>query len=346
MNIEFTVEDYFKELQLMEAQYGQEEELYPWIYMLLQMVESKKVQPGKKYAPISIRDVHKAEYANDEPLKKLLSLKQGPPDIAILNISSSQEPLCFLGCVEIKKIATPLEINIDETQFFPKTGKLIRKGLTLVYAFNPQSLANRLKKSCNNIEDQLKSTEKPFISQIDNPIIKKIKAELETLSECPNLSVNLKLQRNRSKQNGERTYGLRSYEAIFPLVPSNEEKFKDIEMQIDNQDIKFKLKPSKDSDWEYTNPKPYGWHEEKQIISHLEKFKKVLYTNGLEFYFLTLSEDEETIRVQKLADFSKFYRDYCDSDTFDLQSATLKWNNLIDGLKTINWHDKPFSKIN
>ena len=35
MNIEFTVEDYFKELQLMEAQYGQEEELYPWIYMML-----------------------------------------------------------------------------------------------------------------------------------------------------------------------------------------------------------------------------------------------------------------------------------------------------------------------
>ena len=43
MNIEFTVEDYFKELQLMEAQYGQEEELYPWIYMLLQMVESKTI---------------------------------------------------------------------------------------------------------------------------------------------------------------------------------------------------------------------------------------------------------------------------------------------------------------
>ena len=29
MNIEFTVEDYFKELQLMESQYGQEEDLYP-----------------------------------------------------------------------------------------------------------------------------------------------------------------------------------------------------------------------------------------------------------------------------------------------------------------------------
>ena len=42
MNIEFTVEDYFKELQLMESQYGQEEELYPWVYMLLQMIESRK----------------------------------------------------------------------------------------------------------------------------------------------------------------------------------------------------------------------------------------------------------------------------------------------------------------
>ena len=28
MNIKFTVEDYFKELQLMESQYGQEEERF------------------------------------------------------------------------------------------------------------------------------------------------------------------------------------------------------------------------------------------------------------------------------------------------------------------------------
>lgn len=31
MKIEFTVEDYFNELQSMEKYYGQEEELYPWI---------------------------------------------------------------------------------------------------------------------------------------------------------------------------------------------------------------------------------------------------------------------------------------------------------------------------
>ena len=42
MNIEFTVEDYFKELRVMENYYGQEEELYPWMYMLLQMIEFRK----------------------------------------------------------------------------------------------------------------------------------------------------------------------------------------------------------------------------------------------------------------------------------------------------------------
>ena len=34
MNIEFTVKDYFEELQLMDKQYAQEEALYPWVYML------------------------------------------------------------------------------------------------------------------------------------------------------------------------------------------------------------------------------------------------------------------------------------------------------------------------
>lgn len=42
MNIEFTVKDYFEELQLMDKQYAQEEALYPWVYMLLQMIECSK----------------------------------------------------------------------------------------------------------------------------------------------------------------------------------------------------------------------------------------------------------------------------------------------------------------
>lgn len=33
MIIDFTVAEYFEQLQLMEEQYGQEEDLYPWIYV-------------------------------------------------------------------------------------------------------------------------------------------------------------------------------------------------------------------------------------------------------------------------------------------------------------------------
>ena len=117
----------------------------------------------------------------------------------------------------------------------------------------------------------------------------------------------------------------------------------------------MKLKPSKDSDWEYTNPKPYGWHEEKQIISHLEKFKKVLYTNGKTFYFLTLSKAETEINVKKLADLHSAYEsyyNYCNRhisfsnmSPSDLLSATAEWDKLIAGLTAIDWHHAPITKI-
>lgn len=52
MKIEFGVQEYFNELKLMDAQYGQEEELYPWIYMLLQMAECRK----KRYSRNGMRE--------------------------------------------------------------------------------------------------------------------------------------------------------------------------------------------------------------------------------------------------------------------------------------------------
>ena len=73
MKIEFTVEDYFNELQSMEKYYGQEEELYPWIYMLLQMVEIREKNILKEdYDKLCIIDVHNAQHAeSDYDLKNL-----------------------------------------------------------------------------------------------------------------------------------------------------------------------------------------------------------------------------------------------------------------------------------
>ena len=120
MNIEFTVEDYFNELRVMENYYGQEEELYPWMYMLLQMIELKKKSLLKEdYNRLCIIDVHNAQHAKgDYDLKKLM---QGHvTDFAIVNPNS--DSVC--GCVEIKKIDLnkPLELkestlNVDTLSY-------------------------------------------------------------------------------------------------------------------------------------------------------------------------------------------------------------------------------------
>ena len=77
MKIEFGVQEYFNELKLMDAQqYGQEEELYPWVYMLLQMAESRKKEILKEcYQGVSIRDVHNGVKKKDNELIKLLHQK-------------------------------------------------------------------------------------------------------------------------------------------------------------------------------------------------------------------------------------------------------------------------------
>ena len=107
MNIEFTVREYFEELKLMEEQYAQEEALYPWIYMLLKMIECQKEHlHSGLYAGVSIRDVHNMKYKEDSsPIRKaikcILKEKCGAPDIAIIDKDSRY----ILGCVEIKSFA-------------------------------------------------------------------------------------------------------------------------------------------------------------------------------------------------------------------------------------------------
>ena len=92
MKIEFTVEEYFEQLKLMEKQYGQEEDLYPWIYMLLQMAEceKQKLKPNE-YKQVSIRDVHdmSLKYSSlkgDEyQIRKHITDKESVPDFVVFD---------------------------------------------------------------------------------------------------------------------------------------------------------------------------------------------------------------------------------------------------------------------
>ena len=73
MKIEFTVEDYFNELRVMENYYGQEEELYPWMYMLLQMIEFRKKSIEEDYNRLCIIDVHKHIGSNSDSKLKTIN---------------------------------------------------------------------------------------------------------------------------------------------------------------------------------------------------------------------------------------------------------------------------------
>lgn len=117
MEINIKAKDYLEELRLMCNQWNQETDLYPWIYMLLQMGE---------VAHVSIRDIHSC-LKNRSPLFYGLV---GAPDFVILDknvilqeysdknkeydIEKHKEIkniTCLRGCVEIKKLYVELCIK-------------------------------------------------------------------------------------------------------------------------------------------------------------------------------------------------------------------------------------------
>ena len=112
-----TLEQYMRELWLMDKQYGQEEELYPLINTLL--------RDGANTEKLSIRDVHKGQRIKTE--NKNMNVEQRKyidgfgsfPDLAIFdesfpekeNIDSNLQKI--YGCVEAKCISQELIECLD-----------------------------------------------------------------------------------------------------------------------------------------------------------------------------------------------------------------------------------------
>lgn len=117
-----TLEQYMRELWLMDKQYGQEEELYPLINMLL--------RDGVNTENLSIRDVHKSERIKADNEKNVKSRKYidgfgSFPDLVIFDESfpEGKEPKIdeventilknIYGCVEAKCIGKDLIECLD-----------------------------------------------------------------------------------------------------------------------------------------------------------------------------------------------------------------------------------------
>ena len=114
-----TLEQYMRELWLMNKQYGQEIELYPLINMLLRADEDMK--------NLSIRDVHNGRKTVKRDHRKYIDGFGSFPDLAIFdesfpNLSEKNSPeeenivsnlQKIYGCVEVKCLGQKLVKCLD-----------------------------------------------------------------------------------------------------------------------------------------------------------------------------------------------------------------------------------------
>ena len=383
MNIEFSVEEYFHELMLMDEQYGQEEELYPWIYILLQMVECRKREILKTlYRSVSIRDVHNLEISENSeklsPIKKNLRAQKGVPDIAILNTESSS----FLGCIEIKSTLHSLCLDEGNYSFANQ----------VQYIFNTApKTAERLKQADADCADKLKTEngtslspeqEKLVISKLLPYITEWIAKDagnknfkLTKFSDKPltlsDLNKEITVSSNHSmyylavNSNNLDKESIKKDQRIIQLGKSQNGSPNDA-TDAEKKELQSSLEQNEDLD-HYTNIQltklaaPNGKSDLSVYVyvpEDLEKFKKVLYTNGLVFFYLILQEAQEkdpTIQVRKIADLTEIYNscknyyqnEACTESLSDiLLSANAEWDKLISGLTSIDWHKAPVAPLN
>lgn len=123
-SVGISLEEYKCELELMKKQYGQEEELYPWIYMIL-----REAGITKKY---SVRSVAGARSAKDVNGRELFMGYAAFPDIAIVDKSfmSGEE---YNYEVEIDKLLCCVEAKELSESLLNVKGDVCIKSLNVIY---------------------------------------------------------------------------------------------------------------------------------------------------------------------------------------------------------------------
>lgn len=347
MNIEFTVEDYFNELQVMEKYYGYEEELYPWIYMLLHMAEIRKKTILKERCHKSyIIDLHKALNVKGNYVLKN-HMKDGVPDFVIINTSTPAPFLC--GCVEIKKIEPNETLGLQDGNFSIDTIK---------YCFETSSTKKL------NVPSNSENSEIPYTLETYDceSLLSKIKTDI-LAEKFPGRDLDKILQCswNYSRNGSDPKRTIYHIDIKLPstiaIAASKISLEPETPISLPNEKANAKITSTLKITEEQLTVSSWNGNvkDDTQLVRHLKNFKKLLYTNGLEFYFLTISENRTLINVKKIADLSSAYQSYCDyyqkhipfeaMSPADRLSAAYEWDRLIAGLTAIDWHQKPITDI-
>ena len=250
MKIKISAQDYFNELKLMEKQYGQEEDLYPWIYMLLQMAEYKKreTEGENKYQAVSIRDAHNAKVISkdnrDDSYWKVrweLTKRVGAPDLAIF----SKDKETIIGCVEVKGLGDDLFVPNSQLDNLSIT---LPTPVTYILGYDGRCRGNI-----------------PGYRIEDEKYMEEIRINAKEIKENGNYIIE------------EKT-----------TTEDIEEIVKDI---LCNGSEKLLTRIGEKNGWKYDTKELPAGEESNQLAGHLDKFKKVLFTNGLDFYYLKSSDD-------------------------------------------------------
>lgn len=341
----FTVEDYFEQLKLMEKQFGQEEELYPFIYIFLNIRKEKDK---------SVRVVAKGRKNEKCSGTKLIKGGISFPDIALFNKEFDKNKdyeynkNYLLGCVEAKKMSKDvldkingdIDINIikEKVIIAKPSSKRPRYYCEAILPFN----------NVNSTEDKILIIKAPEILEEKN--VEQLKEKFATDFEEWNLINN----NNCNKAN----------------------KFY---CNIDNNDFfafceeRICLGVGKQLTYWYKKNDEYkeGLTDVGQIFGELFWYGKVLYTNGLVWKYLEVTKCGEKytgnearlylrkqiydncikgdkkwyeiindkkvkIKCADIADLTKGYNTY--KDNKELTSDHIKqWDDLINGLADIKW---------
>lgn len=113
MRIELSVKEYLNQLELMKNQYGREEDIYPWLYMILRgavddNISIRDVHNLKKPRPYREKDGKNNGLVRDREIYMRLGV--GAPDFVLYNSSEK-----MIGCVEIKMMdSIQIEKSVNE----------------------------------------------------------------------------------------------------------------------------------------------------------------------------------------------------------------------------------------
>lgn len=334
MKIEFTVEDYFNELQLMNKQYAQEEALYPWVYMLLQMVKHED--------DVSIQLIAKSQKAKSLPGRKLLGGKKNDnislafPDIAILGNkfdataikSEDSEQLPYIyGCVECKIFDSKLSnfnsgtysiiSNFVQIKSSRYAKNVILKELnatvdpkTFVVDILPNS-PNVCYLSSITKYEELKNPDGTLSKLLDNFSDDKDFTDKKNIFIKPRLNTFILKKQDNS---------------LLPFDPDISEIIGELlwygQVLYTNGLI-----------WKYFKITKLNYSDESNNLNLIELRKKLLHDKSFVFENLAFEID-----VAEIADFTDKYP--------NSEVASTEWNKLIDALAKIDWRQDPTVTIN